>query len=264
MTKYHIKKDGTPGICHAKEGNCPLGGPNNHFDSLSAAQNEADKRNQSDFIINREEIQSKIDKLESELPHLTGFDVILTNIEIQRNKYALEGKDYDKELEKRKKLNEESKAKDNQEQLESDKNAKNFAKLDKISLPSVIKSNYVVNRAYSPNLDRTWRGEKAQNANESTNTGTALYGQGRYTTTNHSYAKKFGIVRKVNRDELPSNPLRLKNQAAFQLLEQKLSEENNVKYGSLFKYTDPSEVIKKMGYDGLTIGTSSDMIIVKY
>lgn len=25
MTKYHIKRDGTPGICRAKEGNCPLG-----------------------------------------------------------------------------------------------------------------------------------------------------------------------------------------------------------------------------------------------
>lgn len=25
MAKYHIKKDGTPGICRAKEGNCPLG-----------------------------------------------------------------------------------------------------------------------------------------------------------------------------------------------------------------------------------------------
>lgn len=46
MTKYHIKKDGTPGICKAKQ-NCPLGGTENHIEanSLEEAQAFADKHN---------------------------------------------------------------------------------------------------------------------------------------------------------------------------------------------------------------------------
>lgn len=31
--RYHIKKDGTPGICQARVGECPLGGTDSHFDS---------------------------------------------------------------------------------------------------------------------------------------------------------------------------------------------------------------------------------------
>lgn len=37
MTKYHIKKDGTPGICRAK-GKCPLGGQEEHFETKEQAQ----------------------------------------------------------------------------------------------------------------------------------------------------------------------------------------------------------------------------------
>lgn len=46
MTKYNIKKDGTPGICKAKQ-NCPLGGTENHIEanSLEEAQAFADKHN---------------------------------------------------------------------------------------------------------------------------------------------------------------------------------------------------------------------------
>lgn len=42
MQKYHIKKDGTPGICRAKPGNCPLGGENEHYNSIEEAQQKAD------------------------------------------------------------------------------------------------------------------------------------------------------------------------------------------------------------------------------
>ena len=46
MAKYHIKKDGTPGICEAKQ-SCPLGGTENHIEanSLEEAQAFADKYN---------------------------------------------------------------------------------------------------------------------------------------------------------------------------------------------------------------------------
>lgn len=46
MAKYHIKKDGTPGICHAEKGKCPLGGASgteNHFNTQAEAQAAADK-----------------------------------------------------------------------------------------------------------------------------------------------------------------------------------------------------------------------------
>lgn len=33
MTKYHIKKDGMPGACAARPGNCPLGSDDEHFDN---------------------------------------------------------------------------------------------------------------------------------------------------------------------------------------------------------------------------------------
>lgn len=45
MTKYHIKRDGTPGVCHAVKGHCPLGGADNHFTTQEAAQQAADERN---------------------------------------------------------------------------------------------------------------------------------------------------------------------------------------------------------------------------
>lgn len=49
MAKYHIKADGTPGVCHAKNGNCPLGGADSHFDTAEAAQAESQKRMEEQF-----------------------------------------------------------------------------------------------------------------------------------------------------------------------------------------------------------------------
>lgn len=46
VTKYHINKHGVPAICKAKNGNCPLGGEENHFDSQQEAQAHADKVNE--------------------------------------------------------------------------------------------------------------------------------------------------------------------------------------------------------------------------
>lgn len=37
IAKYHIKKDGTPGICRAKR-KCPFGGEQEHFDNKESAQ----------------------------------------------------------------------------------------------------------------------------------------------------------------------------------------------------------------------------------
>ena len=47
MAKYHIKRDGTPGICRAKDGNCPLGNESELFSTKEEAQNYADKKHES-------------------------------------------------------------------------------------------------------------------------------------------------------------------------------------------------------------------------
>lgn len=48
MTKYHIRKGGTPGICTAQPGRCPLGGLESHIEanSVEEAQRQFDGRNE--------------------------------------------------------------------------------------------------------------------------------------------------------------------------------------------------------------------------
>ena len=90
----------------------------------------------------------------------------------------------------------------------------------------------------------------------------ANYGRGIYSTTNHSYASKFGKVRQVEVEELPFRPLRFKSDMWFNEFGYELER----KYGSdWFKSNGYTEgVIRKMGFDGVTIGTGKEMIIVKY
>ena len=78
MAKYHVKKNGTPGICRAQEGNCPLGDSSQHFSSKEEAQDYADKVNENNANnvtekpkkeiksiqipnMNQEEVQDEID-----------------------------------------------------------------------------------------------------------------------------------------------------------------------------------------------------------
>lgn len=49
MAKFHINKNGVPAPCHAKKGNCPLGGDSgneNHYESQEEAQNAVDLANE--------------------------------------------------------------------------------------------------------------------------------------------------------------------------------------------------------------------------
>ena len=61
MTRYHMREDGTPGICHAQEGNCPLGGSENHVEAetLEQAQQQFDDKN--------ENFKKQLDYLDEEL-----------------------------------------------------------------------------------------------------------------------------------------------------------------------------------------------------
>ena len=64
MARYHIKKDGTPGICHAQPGKCPLGGMSQHYASQEEAQQAADNIN-SQNLFNSEKNYSHEDKLKN-------------------------------------------------------------------------------------------------------------------------------------------------------------------------------------------------------
>ena len=46
MTLYHMKNDGTPGVCSAQPGNCPLSNSSIHTHSLEEAQDFADRMNE--------------------------------------------------------------------------------------------------------------------------------------------------------------------------------------------------------------------------
>lgn len=52
LPKYHISADGTPGVCHAHKGRCPLGGVSgeeNHFDTKAEAQAAIDEQHMNSF-----------------------------------------------------------------------------------------------------------------------------------------------------------------------------------------------------------------------
>lgn len=148
-------------------------------------------------------------------------------------------------------------------------NLKEFENKEFLSIPKNIerlRSNYLYKEHYFSRQDlykSTYRGEQSR-ANRDHNTGTAMYGQGRYSTTNRKYASKFGEVRTVDYEEMPSKALSFKNAAAFEMFEQELAREHNIDKMHMYRNQDLSVIIKKMGYNGVTIGPKSDMIIVSY
>lgn len=64
MARYHIKKDGTPGICRAKVKPCPYGGDSEHFDNEEEAQKFADRMHE---YVNQHKYGNKtVEELETE------------------------------------------------------------------------------------------------------------------------------------------------------------------------------------------------------
>lgn len=60
MTKYHIKKDGTPGICRAAEGNCPLGSEAKHYATKEEAETVAQANFEKEFgVIDVDEMHNE-------------------------------------------------------------------------------------------------------------------------------------------------------------------------------------------------------------
>lgn len=99
---------------------------------------------------------------------------------------------------------------------------------------------------------------------ESSHSGTNMsnYGRGIYSTTNRSYASKFGKVRKVDVEELPFKPLRFKSSMWFDEFGHELQRKYGADWFASNGYAEG--IIRKMGFDGVTVGTGKEMIIVKY
>lgn len=274
MVKYHINSKGVPAICKAKLGNCPLGDDNKHFNTTEGAQAYANKENEEKYELlpevnnvaksdERTQLLTKKDELINSMENLKGLSKIRAKRELERIEYTLEGKDYDEVLRLREEERQAVIEEQSKKELESKSNAEMLAEKETLELPKSIEQ-YVVSGSWSRVKVSAFRGEQEENLKAQTNTGLAMYGQGRYTTTDKSYAKKFGTVREAELDELPVHPLRLKTIGGFQLLEQEVARNHNINYRDLYTKMDVSDMVKKMGYDGLTLGTGKDMIIVKY
>lgn len=89
MAKFHIKTDGTPGVCNAKQGNCPYGDAQHHFSSQEKAQEYADK-------INLEKLEAASVKPKSnKSDFMQDFSVTIQNLqqftdEVLQNKVSYE------------------------------------------------------------------------------------------------------------------------------------------------------------------------------
>lgn len=116
------------------------------------------------------------------------------------------------------------------------------------------------NRKYNKENITAYRG-----ISEETGSNAAMYGLGLYTTLDKSYAKKFGNVEIVDNNLLPDNPLKFRTQNDFQMWEQDLASQLGIKYSELLGSDYGIEkYVKKLGYDGLMIGTGKDTDLISF
>ena len=260
---YHISSKGNLTICKAQPGKCPLGGK--HF------ENEADGMEYLDNLNNKESLIEKFKNAPTPGSRIRlRKEIRLLNkaLDLEENADIPTPQPSKEELERQKRIKERELEEAKKEKGMAE-NLKEFEAKEFLSIPKNIenlRSNYLYKERYFSRQDMyksTYRGEQSKE-NRDHNTGTAMYGQGRYSTTNRKYASKFGEVRTVDYEEMPSKALSFKNAAAFEMFEQELAKEHNIDKRHMYRNQDLSVIIKKMGYNGVTIGPKSDMIIVSY
>ena len=260
---YHVSSKGSLTVCKAQPGKCPLGGK--HF------ENEADGMEYLDNLNNKESLIEKFKNAPTPGTRIR----LRKEIRLLNQALGLE-QDADipvpqpskEEVERQKRIKERE-IEEAKKEKELEENLKVFEAKEFLEIPKNIerlRSNYLYKERYFSRQDMyksTYRGEQSKE-NRDHNTGTAMYGQGRYSTTNRKYASKFGEVRTVDYEEMPSKALSFKNAAAFEMFEQELAREHNIDKRHMYRNQDLSVIIKKMDYNGVTIGPKSDMIIVSY
>lgn len=260
---YHVSSKGSLTVCKAQPGKCPLGGK--HFDNETEGMEYLDNLNNKESLIeklkNAPTPGTRI-RLRKEIRLLNQALGLEQDADIPVSQPSKE------ELERQKRIKERE-IEEAKKEKELAENLKVFEAKEFLEIPKNIerlRSNYLYKERYFSRQDMyksTYRGEQSKE-NRDHNTGTAMYGQGRYSTTNRKYASKFGEVRTVDYEELPSKALSFKNAAAFEMFEQELAKEHNIDKRHMYRNQDLSVIIKKMGYNGVTIGPKSDMIIVSY
>ena len=260
---YHVSSKGSLTVCKAQPGKCPLGGK--HFENETEGTEYLDNLNNKESLIEkfknaptpgtRIRLRKEIRLLNREL----GLEEDADSPVSQPSK---------EEIERQKRIKEKE-IEEARKEKESIENLKVFEEKEFLTIPKSIenlRSNYLFKENYFSRqamYKSTYRGEQSRESRDH-NTGTAMYGQGRYSTTNKKYASKYGEVRTVDYDEMPAKPLSFKNATAFEMFEQELAREHNIDKRHMYRNQDLSVIIKKMGYDGITIGPKSDMVIVSY
>lgn len=82
MARWHNGRNG-PGVCRAKQGNCPFGGDESHFDSKVEAEKIYNQNNEQEFGIlpgvNKESSESKEDTRETKVYAYNSHGVALAN-----------------------------------------------------------------------------------------------------------------------------------------------------------------------------------------
>lgn len=107
--------------------------------------------------------------------------------------------------------------------------------------------------------------EVYRGTSENTGSGFAMYGQGLYTAAKRSTAKQYGTVAKLGRESMPNNPLQFKSASDFSSWEYEMAKRYGVRKNTLYpKNSGPDNLVKALGYDGITIGTGKDMFMVKF
>lgn len=260
---YHVSSKGSLTVCKAQPGKCPLGGK--HFDNETEGMEYLDNLNNKESLIeklkNAPTPGTRI-RLRKEIRLLNQALGLEQDADIPVSQPSKE------ELERQKRIKERE-IEEAKKEKELAENLKVFEAKEFLEIPKNIerlRSNYLYKERYFSRQDMyksTYRGEQSKE-NRDHNTGTAMYGQGRYSTTNRKYASKFGEVRIIDYEEMPAKPLSFKNATAFEMFEQELAREHNIDKRHMYRNQDLSVIIKKMGYDGITIGHKSDMIIVSY
>lgn len=260
---YHVSSKGSLTVCKAQPGKCPLGGK--HFDNETEGMEYLDNLNNKESLIeklkNAPTPGTRI-RLRKEIRLLNQALGLEQDADIPVSQPSKE------ELERQKRIKERE-IEEAKKEKELAENLKVFEAKEFLEIPKNIerlRSNYLYKERYFSRQDMyksTYRGEQSKE-NRDHNTGTAMYGQGRYSTTNRKYASKFGEVRTVDYEEMPSKALSFKNAAALEMFEQELAKEHNIDKRHMYRNQDLSVIIKKMGYNGVTIGPKSDMIIVSY
>lgn len=260
---YHVSSKGNLTVCKAQPGKCPLGGK--HFDKEAEGMEYLDNLNNKESLIekfkNAPTPGTRI-RLRKEIRLLNQALGLEEDADIPTPKPSKEAIERERRIKERE-------LEEAQKEKEIAENLKEFENKEFLSIPKNIESlrgNYLFKENYFSRqamYKSTYRGEQTKE-NRDHNTGTAMYGQGRYSTTNRKYASKFGEVRTVDYEEMPSKALSFKNATSFEMFEQELAKEHNIDKRHMCRNQDLSVIIKKMGYNGITIGPKSDMIIVSY